>query len=136
MLTYGDGLGDVNINELLAFHKKQKKLATVTVVQPSGRFGAIHFNNENSVEIFAFQEKPRGDNTWINGGFFVCEPEVFDYIQDDSSIWEKKPLETLAADRELVAYRHNGFWKPMDTLREKNELEELWNTGEAKWKLW
>ncbi len=136
MLTYGDGLGDVNIDELLRFHLEQKKLATVTVVQPSGRFGAIHFNNENSVEIFAFQEKPRGDNTWINGGFFVCEPKVFEYIQDDSAIWEKKPLETLAKDRELVAFRHNGFWKPMDTLREKNELEELWITGEAKWKLW
>jgi len=136
MLTYGDGLGDVNIDELLRFHLEQKKLATVTVVQPSGRFGAIHFNNENSVEIFAFQEKPRGDNTWINGGFFVCEPKVFEYIQDDSAIWEKKPLETLAEDRELVAFRHNGFWKPMDTLREKNELEELWITGEAKWKLW
>ena len=137
MLTYGDGLGNVNIKELVEFHTKQNKLATVTVVQPSGRFGAIHFNQENSVEIFAFQEKPKGDNTWINGGFFVLQPEVFDYIKDgDSTIWEREPLETLAKDKELHAFRHYGFWKPMDTIRDKEDLEDLWKTDKCDWKLW
>lgn len=137
MLTYGDGLGNVNIKELVEFHTKQNKLATVTVVQPSGRFGAIHFNNENSVEIFAFQEKPKGDNTWINGGFFVLQPEVFDYIKDgDSTIWEREPLETLAKDKQLHAFRHYGFWKPMDTIRDKEDLEDLWKTDKCDWKLW
>lgn len=137
MLTYGDGLGNVNIKELVEFHTKQNKLATVTVVQPSGRFGAIHFNQENSVEIFAFQEKPKGDNTWINGGFFVLQPEVFDYIKDgDSTIWEREPLETLAKDKQLHAFRHYGFWKPMDTIRDKEDLEDLWETDKCDWKLW
>jgi len=137
MLTYGDGLGNVNIKELVEFHTKQNKLATVTVVQPSGRFGAIHFNQENSVEIFAFQEKPKGDNTWINGGFFVLQPEVFDYIKDgDSTIWEREPLETLAKDKQLHAFRHYGFWKPMDTIRDKEDLEDLWKTDKCDWKLW
>jgi glucose-1-phosphate cytidylyltransferase len=137
MLTYGDGLGNVNIKELLDFHIKQNKLATVTVVQPSGRFGAIHFNQENSVEIFAFQEKPKGDNTWINGGFFVLQPEIFDYIKNgDPTIWEREPLETLAKDRQLHAYRHYGFWKPMDTIRDKEDLEDLWKTDKCDWKLW
>jgi glucose-1-phosphate cytidylyltransferase len=137
MLTYGDGLGNVNIKELVEFHTKQNKLATVTVVQPSGRFGAIHFNHENSVEIFAFQEKPKGDNTWINGGFFVLQPEVFDYIKDgDSTIWEREPLETLAKDKQLHAFRHYGFWKPMDTIRDKEDLEDLWKTDKCDWKLW
>ncbi len=137
MLTYGDGLGNVNIKELVEFHNTQKKLATVTVVQPSGRFGSIHFNNENSVEIFAFQEKPKGDNTWINGGFFVLQPEIFEYIKNgDSTIWEREPLETLAKDRQLCAFRHYGFWKPMDTIRDKEELENLWKTDKCDWKLW
>jgi len=137
MLTYGDGLGNVDIGELVKFHIKQKKLATVTVVQPSGRFGAIHFNKENSVEIFAFQEKPKGDNTWINGGFFVLQPEVFEYIKNgDSTIWEREPLEMLAKDKQLYAYRHYGFWKPMDTIRDKEVLESLWETDKCDWKIW
>ncbi len=137
MLTYGDGLGNVNIKELVEFHKKQNKIASVTVVQPSGRFGAIHFNDENSVEIFAFQEKPKGDNTWINGGFFVLQPEIFDYIKDENStIWEREPLETLAKDKQLCAYRHYGFWKPMDTIRDKEDLENLWETNKCDWKIW
>lgn len=136
MLTYGDGLADINIKELLEFHKKQGKKATVSVVQPSGRFGAIRFNEQDEVKVFSFQEKPKGDMSWINGGFFVLEPSVIDYIDGDDTIWERKPLETLAAQGELVAYRHYGFWKPMDTLREKKELEEMWESGQAKWKIW
>lgn len=137
MLTYGDGIGDIDISKLVEFHKSQKKLATVTVVQPSGRFGAIQFDEKEEVKIFAFQEKPKGDNTWINGGFFVLEPDIFKYIKDgDSSVWEKSPLESLAKDGQLIAYKHYGFWKPMDTIRDKNELEELWNNEKAKWKLW
>lgn len=136
LLTYGDGVGDVNIKELVEFHKKNGKKATVTVVQPSGRFGSIKFDEKDEVKVFAFQEKPRGDGSWINGGFFVCEPDVFEYIDGDSSIWERAPLEQLAAEEELLAFRHHGFWKPMDTLREKTELEEMWNAGTAKWKLW
>jgi glucose-1-phosphate cytidylyltransferase len=137
MLTYGDGIGDVKIDELVDFHKKHKKLATVTVVQPSGRFGAIQFDNKEEVKVFAFQEKPKGDNSWINGGFFVLEPKIFEYLKEgDSAIWERAPLECIARNGQLVAYKHYGFWKPMDTLREKNELEELWNTGKASWKIW
>lgn len=136
LLTYGDGVGDVNIKELVDFHKENKKKATVTVVQPSGRFGAIQFDSKDEVKVFAFQEKPKGDGSWINGGFFVCEPEVLDFIDDDKTIWERKPLESLASNGELVAYKHYGFWRPMDTLREKIELEEMWNSETAKWKVW
>ena len=136
LLTYGDGVGDVDIKALTDFHRKNNKKATVTVVQPSGRFGSIQFDNNDEVKVFAFQEKPKGDGAWINGGFFVCEPEVFDEIDDDKTIWERKPLENLAAKGELVAYRHYGFWRPMDTLRDKTDLEEMWNSGDAKWKLW
>lgn len=136
LLTYGDGVGDINIKELVEFHNKNKKKATVTVVQPSGRFGSIRFDGKDEVKVFAFQEKPKGDGTWINGGFFVCEEDVFDYIDDDATIWERKPLETLAEEGNLVAYRHYGFWRPMDTLRDKNDLEEFWNTRTAKWKIW
>jgi glucose-1-phosphate cytidylyltransferase len=136
LLTYGDGVGDIDINALIDFHKKNEKKATVTIVQPSGRFGSIQFDNEDSVKVFSFQEKPRGDGAWINGGFFVCEPTVFDEIDDDKTVWERKPLENLAAEGELVAYRHYGFWRPMDTLRDKIDLEEMWNSGNAKWKLW
>jgi glucose-1-phosphate cytidylyltransferase len=137
MLTYGDGIGDVNLDELMNFHKKHEKLATVTVVQPSGRFGAIQFDKKEEVKVFAFQEKPKGDNSWINGGFFVLEPKIFDYIKEgDATIWERTPLESIAKAEQLVAYKHYGFWKPMDTLREKNELDELWNSGKAIWKLW
>ena len=136
LLTYGDGVGDIDINLLLDFHKKNNKKATVTVVQPSGRFGSVQFNSSDEVKVFAFQEKPKGDGAWINGGFFVCEKDVFDYIENDKTIWERKPMESLAAKGELVAYRHYGFWQPMDTLRDKTELEEMWNSGTAKWKLW
>ncbi len=135
-LTYGDGLGNVNIASLLEFHRSQKKMATVTVVQPSGRFGAIKFDEQDAVKVFAFQEKPKGDGAWINGGFFVCEPGVIDFIDDDHTIWERKPLEEIAARGELVAFKHTGFWKPMDTLREKIELEEMWNSAKAAWKIW
>ncbi|MFA6923084.1 MAG: glucose-1-phosphate cytidylyltransferase [Bacteroidales bacterium] len=137
MLTYGDGIGDVNINELVSFHKKHKKSAAVTVVQPTGRFGIIKFDEKEEVNVFAFEEKPKGDNSWVNGGFFILEPKIFDYISDgDSTIWEKKPLETIAKDEQLVAYKHYGFWKPMDTLRDKIELEELWSKNKAPWKIW
>jgi glucose-1-phosphate cytidylyltransferase len=134
LLTYGDGVGDINIKELVDFHVKNGKYATVTAVQPSGRFGAISLNEKNLVNNF--QEKPKGDNVWINGGFFVLEPDVFKYIKDDETIWEKDPLEQLSKDKQLVAYKHHGFWKPMDTLRDKRELENLWNTGNAPWKIW
>jgi len=135
-LTYGDGLGNVNIPELLEFHKRQRKLTTVTVVQPSGRFGSIRFDEKDEVKVFTFQEKPKGDGAWINGGFFVCEPEIFDYIEGDATTWERQPLERLAAAGDLVAFKHAGFWKPMDTLREKIELDEMWNNGKAIWKVW
>lgn len=134
LLTYGDGVGNVNINELVKFHKAHNKHCTITSVQPSGRFGALSINNNQMVNSFV--EKPKGDGAWINGGFFVCEPAVFDYIQGDQTIWEREPLEKLAADREMMAYKHSGFWKPMDTLRDKQELEHDWNTGNAKWKIW
>jgi glucose-1-phosphate cytidylyltransferase len=136
LLTYGDGVGDVNIKELIDFHRKNLKKVTVTVVQPSGRFGAIQFDSKDEVKVFTFQEKPKGDGAWINGGFFVCEPSVFEDIDDDKTIWERKPLESIAAKGELVAFRHYGFWRPMDTLRDKYDLEEFWNSGNAKWKIW
>lgn len=134
MLTYGDGVADVNIKELVAYHKTHGKLATVTSIQPSGRFGALNLTGNNLVH--GFQEKPKGDGAWINAGFFVMEPKVFDYIADDKTVLEKEPLENLAGDEELVAYKHNGFWQPMDTLRDKNHLEELWKQGTAPWKVW
>ncbi len=137
MLTYGDGVADVNINELVQFHKKNKKAVTVTTVQPSGRFGLLDITDQNVVESFI--EKPKGDgnNNWINGGFFVCEPEVFKYINEgDGTIWERAPLENLAKEKKIAAYKHAGFWKPVDTLKDKNDLNELWNTGNAAWKTW
>lgn len=134
MLTYGDGVSNVDIPALLETHKKHKKLATVTAVQPSGRFGALGINDANEVE--SFFEKPKGDGSWINGGFFVCEPQVFDYIKDDSTIWEQAPLENLAKENQLAAYKHRGFWKPMDTLKDKQDLNEFWNEGKAEWKIW
>lgn len=135
MLTYGDGVADIDLSELLTFHKKEKRLATLTAVMPSGKFGALSISNENRID--AFQEKPRGDGSWVNGGFFVLEPEIFDYIQEgDSTIWERKPLEDLAKDCQLSAHKHRGFWQPMDTLRDKNELESLWASGHAPWKVW
>ncbi len=134
MLTYGDGVSNVNIAELLAFHKKHGKLATVTATQPSGRFGALSLDEAHKVT--AFQEKPLGDGSWINGGFFVFEPGVLKRIEGEKTVLEKEPLEGLSRDRELVAFKHSGFWQPMDTLRDKTQLEDLWNSGRAPWKLW
>ena len=135
MLTYGDGVSDIDIKALLNFHKQHKRLATLTAVQPSGKFGALSIDNRNAV--MQFQEKPKGDGAWINGGFFVCEPGIFDYIRSgDETIWERQPLEDLSRDGQLGAYKHEGFWQPMDTLRDKNELERLWASGNAPWKVW
>ncbi|GIW23342.1 MAG: glucose-1-phosphate cytidylyltransferase [Candidatus Sericytochromatia bacterium] len=135
MLTYGDGLGDVNINELLNFHNSHDGYISVTSVQPEGRFGALNIYENNKVT--GFVEKPKGDGHWINGGFFVCEPEVFEYIEDEiNTVFEQEPLRNLAKDGKMYAYRHTGFWKAMDTLRDKKELERLWNSGNAPWKVW
>ena len=134
MLTYGDGVSDVNIKDLVNYHQSHGKLFTVTSVQPSGRFGALNLSEDQSVE--SFLEKPKGDGAWINGGFFVCQPEVFDYIDGDSTIFEKEPMEKIAADGQMKAFNHAGFWKPMDTLRDKHELEEDWRLNKAKWKTW
>lgn len=132
-LTYGDGLSDVNIEELISFHKKQGALATVTAVQQPGRFGAFNLGAEET-KIKHFQEKPDGEEMpWINGGYFVLEPQVLDYIANDDTIWEREPMEQLAKDGELTAFRHTGFWQPMDTLRDKVFLEELWKSGKAPW---
>jgi glucose-1-phosphate cytidylyltransferase len=134
MLTYGDGVGNVNIPNLLEYHQAHGKLATVTSVQPSGRFGALKLSNDNLVQ--GFQEKPQGDGGWINGGFFVLQPEVFDYIESDSTIFERAPMERMATDSQLVAYKHDGFWQPMDTMRDKDYLEDLWHNHKAPWKSW
>jgi glucose-1-phosphate cytidylyltransferase len=134
LLTYGDGVGNVNIHHLVETHKRNQKLVTVTAVQPSGRFGALNLNEQDYVS--SFMEKPKGDGAWINGGFFVCEPGVFDYIDGDDTIWEKDPLERIAADGQMGAFKHTGFWKPMDTLRDKQELENDWAKGRALWKTW
>jgi glucose-1-phosphate cytidylyltransferase len=131
--TYGDGVGDINITELIDFHQSGKRKATLTGVQPPGRFGSV---NHDGDEVDSFQEKPEGDGAWINGGFFVLEPSVFDEIDSDSTIWERQPLENLAKQRELGIYKHKGFWRPMDTLRDKHELESLWDSGKAPWKSW
>jgi len=136
MLTYGDGVSDINITNLFDFHKLHGKAITMTVVKPEGRFGAVNLDEQND-KVKYFMEKPRGDGAWINGGFFVCEPKIFDYIdKGDQTTWERSPLEALAKDGELFAFRHNGFWKPMDTLRDKLQLEELWNKNQAPWKTW
>jgi glucose-1-phosphate cytidylyltransferase len=134
MLTYGDGLGDINIKKLLEFHKRHNKNATLTSVQPLGRFGALDISKEGNV--LNFHEKPKGDGSWINGGFFVLEPSIFDYIEGDHTYWEREPLENLAKDNQLMSYQHHGFWKPMDTLRDKIELESLWNSEKALWRVW
>src|SRR6185369_16107325 len=132
MLTYGDGVANVDVAALVECHKRHGRLATVTSVQPMGRFGDLDLGTDNSV--LGFQEKPKGDGSWINGGFFVLDPRVLDRLVGDSTVFEKEPLESLARDGELVAYKHDGFWQPMDTLRDKNHLEDLWNTGNAPWK--
>ena len=135
MLTYGDGVADVDLKKLTAFHKKQGGYATITAIQNVGRFGAIDMTANGTV--CSFKEKPHGDGAWINGGFFVLEPEVFDYIKDgDSAVWERKPMGMLVADGRLKAYQHAGFWKCMDTLRDKIEMENLWKSGQAPWKVW
>lgn len=135
MLTYGDGVGDIDIPKLVSFHKRNGRLATLTAVQPHGRFGAIELTDGNAVS--SFQEKPAGDGAWINAGFFVLESGVFDYITEgDETIWERGPLENLAKDRQLGAYNHTGFWRPMDTLRDKIELDKYWSSEKAPWKVW
>jgi glucose-1-phosphate cytidylyltransferase len=135
MLTYGDGVADIDITALLECHEKAGKYATLTAVRPSGRFGSLDIQKGGS--ITAFKEKPEGEDSWINGGFFVMEPEVFDYlVNDDKTILERQPLEMLARDNQLNAYQHNGFWRPMDTLKDKNDLTNLWGSGKAPWALW
>lgn len=134
MLTYGDGVGNINIEALLKFHKSHGRLCTLTSVQPTGRFGALITDDHGVVK--SFHEKPSGDGAWINGGFFVCEPGVLKYIGGNETVWERDPLENLAKDKQLVAYRHAGFWKPMDTLRDRFELDEEWKAGKARWKSW
>ncbi|QOG11505.1 glucose-1-phosphate cytidylyltransferase [Arcobacter sp. FWKO B] len=135
MLTYGDGVSDINIEELVKFHKSHGKTMTMTSAQPDGRFGAL--NIEDNYQVSSFQEKPKGDGGWINAGFFVCEPKVFDYITEgDSTIFEQAPLQNLAKDGEIFTFKHSGFWKPMDTLRDKQELQKLWDSKKAPWKTW
>lgn len=134
-MTYGDGVADVNITELIEFHRVRKAVATLTAVQPDGRFGAFTLDADKS-RIDTFSEKPKGDGAWINGGFFVLETGVFDYLKDDSTVFELDPMRNLAHDSQLHAYRHSGFWQPMDTLRDKQLLEELWKSGKAPWKIW
>jgi len=131
--TYGDGLGDVNMKELIAFHAKQRTLATVTAVQPPGRFGALNLSEQ---KITSFQEKPDGDGGWISGGFFVLSPAVLEFIDGDDTVWEQGPMQRLARDGQLSAYVHRGFWHPMDTLRDKTHLDALWSNGSPPWKLW
>jgi len=132
-MTYGDGVSNVDLNLLIAFHEKQGTLATVTAIQPSGRFGSIDIAGNH---VKKFLEKPKGDNSWINGGFFVCEPKIFDLIDGDETVWESGPMERLTNDGQLSAYKHHGFWSAMDTLRDKLYLEKLWNENRADWKLW
>jgi len=132
-LTYGDGVSNINITELINFHKQQQTLATLTAVHPPARFGALDISNG---KVNSFKEKPQGDGNRINGGFFVLSPKVIDLIKDDSIVWEQYPMQTLAQKGEMSAFEHNDFWQPMDTLRDKNHLEELWETGESPWKIW
>ncbi len=132
-LTYGDGVADIDVKASIAFHEAQGATCTMTAVRPPGRFGAIEMNGDR---VARFAEKPRGDGGSINGGFFVCEPEVLKLIDGDDCVWEQGPLNTLASSGGLTAFRHDGFWQPMDTLREKNQLESLWYSGEAPWKVW
>lgn len=133
-LTYGDGVADVNIMKEIEFHKAHKKLVTTTATQPIGRFGALQIEENGSVQSFV--EKPKGDARWVNGGFFVLSPKIGKYLKDDTTIWEKEPMEALAREGQVAAYKHAGFWQPMDTLHDKNHLEELWATGTAPWKIW
>ena len=134
-LTYGDGVSNVNIRQLIEFHKQKGTLATLTAVQQPGRFGAISLGKDQTI-INSFNEKPTGDGAWINGGYFVVEPQAIDFVADDSTVWEKEPMQKLAHLEQLSAFKHDGFWQPMDTLRDKTYLEKLWETGEAPWKIW
>jgi glucose-1-phosphate cytidylyltransferase len=134
-ITYGDGVSDVNIEKLLKFHKKNKKLLTMTAVQPEGRFGSLDID-QNTDAIIKFLEKPKGDNAWINGGFFIAQPEIIDYIKNDMTVFEREPLEKLAKESNLIAYKHKGMWKCMDTQRDKSQLNQMWETGNAEWKVW
>lgn len=131
--TYGDGVADIDIAATVQFHRRHGLLGTMTAVQPPGRFGAVDLDGER---IAAFREKPQGDGSWINGGYFVLSPKVIEHIKEDATIWEREPMETLARDGQFAAYRHDGFWQPMDTLRDKQHLEELWQSGKAPWKRW
>ncbi|MCU0421872.1 MAG: glucose-1-phosphate cytidylyltransferase [Bacteroidia bacterium] len=132
-LTYGDGVSDVNLKALLEYHKSQKTYATVTAIQPAGRFGALEIEGNL---VNKFLEKPKGDNRWISGGFFVCEPEIFNFLDNDTTIWEREPLENIASEKQLSVYKHDGFWAAMDTLRDKTMLDELWEQNKAPWKIW
>lgn len=132
-LTYGDGVSDIDLDALIAFHKAQGTKATVTAIQPAGRFGSIEISG---ARVKSFLEKPRGDNRWISGGFFVCEPDVLELIDGDDTIWEREPLESLARDQQLSVYKYEGFWSAMDTLRDRMHLEKLWKENNAKWKVW
>jgi len=132
--TYGDGVGDINIKELVAFHKDKKRLATVTAIQPPSKYGVISFGKSH--DIHSFDEKPHGEGGWINGGFFVLSPKVIDYIDSDETMWEHDPMHNLVKDEQFSAYLHKGFWHAMDTLRDRNRLEEMWASGNAPWKIW
>ena len=132
-VTYGDGVSDVNLNNLITFHKEKKSLATLTAIHPPERFGVLNLSGDY---VTQFHEKHAGESSWINGGFFVFEPEIFDYLHDDSTVLERTPLETLAKEQKLAAFKHNGFWHPMDTLRDKKHLEDLWTSEKAPWKIW
>ena len=135
MLTYGDGVSTINIKDLVTFHKSHGKIMTMTSAQPDGRFGALNVSSNS--QVLEFQEKPKGDGSWINAGFFVCEPQVFDYITDgDGTVFEQDPLKNLAKDGEIFTYKHDGFWMPMDTLRDKIKLNEMWDNNSAPWKIW
>lgn len=134
MLTYGDGVGNIDIKSLVEHHLKNKKLLTITAVLPQARFGALKISTDDSVHSFI--EKPIGKEAWINGGFFVCQPETIDYISDDMTIFEKEPLENIARGNQMTAFKHHGYWKPMDTLRDKRELDARWESGQAEWKVW
>jgi glucose-1-phosphate cytidylyltransferase len=131
--TYGDGLADVDIGQLIGFHRRHELLATVTAVQPPGRFGALELEGD---VVGSFEEKPRGDGAWTNGGFFVLSPGVARYLESDATVWEQEPMHALARDRQLASFRHDGFWQPMDTLRDRNHLEHLWTSGQAPWRIW
>lgn len=133
-LTYGDGVSNIDIKKEIEDHKNSKKLVTMAGVKPPGRFGAIKFDKDNNVENFV--EKPDGDNSWINGGFFVCSPNIENYIEGDSTVWEKEPLQNIAKEKKLNVFKHNGFWQPMDTLRDRDSLEKMWQSDKAPWKVW